>query len=67
MRSNMPSAFILHPSSFTWKPAEELNLVPFRPALTEVRFRRPMPGTRAKALPIADFQLSIDSVECRTV
>jgi len=29
-----------------WKPAEELNLVPFHPAL-KVRFRRPMPGTRA--------------------
>src|ERR1051325_6041945 len=29
-----------------WKPAEESNLVPFRPAL-QVRFRRPMPGTRA--------------------
>ena len=33
-------------SRLLWKPAEELNLVPFRPAL-EVRFRRPMPGTRA--------------------
>jgi len=24
---------ILHPSSLKWKPAEELNLVPFHPAL----------------------------------
>ena len=31
-----------------WKPAEELNLVPVRPAL-KVRFRRPMPGTRASS------------------
>ena len=43
----------LFPLSYTaveifWKPAEELNLVPVRPALVEVRFRRPMPGTRAE-------------------
>ena len=25
--------FIPHPSSLQWKPAEELNLVPFRPTL----------------------------------
>ena len=37
--------FELH-SRLYWKPAEESNLVPFRPAL-KVRFRRPMPGTRA--------------------
>ncbi len=36
----------LHSRLF-WKPAEELNLVPVRPALAEVRFRRPMPGSRA--------------------
>ena len=29
-----------------WKPAEELNLVPSA-QLLQVRFRRPMPGTRA--------------------
>ncbi|MFN2512381.1 MAG: hypothetical protein ABR568_13275 [Pyrinomonadaceae bacterium] len=25
--------FIVHPSSLKWKPAEELNLMPFRPTL----------------------------------
>jgi hypothetical protein len=37
----------LHSRLQSWKPAEELNPVPFRPALVEVRFRRPTPGTRA--------------------
>lgn len=37
------------PARRSWKPAEELNLAPFRPAL-KVRFRRPMPGTRATCL-----------------
>ena len=51
--NHQPSAYetlALYRLSYTadliWKPAEELNLVPFRPALVEVRFTTP--GTRAK-------------------
>ena len=44
-RTPLPTAAVFCLVSF-WGPAEELNLVPFHPAL-KVRFRRPMPGTQA--------------------
>jgi hypothetical protein len=50
--------FELHSRFVFWKPAEELNLVPVRPALAEVRFRRPMPGTRACLEAMVRFELT---------